>query len=134
MVDKAWFETRMLEKGLSLRMVAHQLDVDPSALSRSLNAKRKLKPGEITRLAAILGASPASILEHVDIAANKGFGEMPQTKLGTPMPVDAGSKPSPSGAKVQHPAFGALKGMITLLPDVDYTEPADPEWGKVYED
>lgn len=33
-----------------------------------------------------------------------------------------------------HPAYGALKGMITLLPDVDYTEPADPEWGKVYED
>lgn len=33
-----------------------------------------------------------------------------------------------------HPAWGALKGMITLLPGVDYTEPADPEWGKVYED
>lgn len=31
-----------------------------------------------------------------------------------------------------HPAFGALKGMITLLPDVDLTEPAYPDWKKLY--
>jgi hypothetical protein len=28
----------------------------------------------------------------------------------------------------RHPAFGALKGMIHILPGVDLTEPADPEW------
>ncbi len=32
------------------------------------------------------------------------------------------------------PLFGCMAGTLTLLPDVDYTEPADPEWGKVYED
>jgi hypothetical protein len=31
----------------------------------------------------------------------------------------------------RHPAWGALAGMITLLPDVDLTEPSDPDWGKL---
>jgi hypothetical protein len=34
----------------------------------------------------------------------------------------------------RHPAFGAWKGRVTLLPDYDYTQPADPDWGKVYEE
>lgn len=32
-----------------------------------------------------------------------------------------------------HPLFGAMKGLITVAPGVDLTEPADPEWGKVYD-
>jgi hypothetical protein len=32
------------------------------------------------------------------------------------------------------PIFGCMKGTLTLLPNVDLTEPADPDWGKVYED
>jgi hypothetical protein len=31
------------------------------------------------------------------------------------------------------PFYGALKGLITIAPGVDLTEPADPDWGKVYE-
>jgi hypothetical protein len=33
-----------------------------------------------------------------------------------------------------HPAFGVWKGLVTLLPDYDYTQPADPDWGKVYDE
>jgi hypothetical protein len=45
-------------------------------------------------------------------------------------------KLSPSSARQRgrHPLFGALKGTITIAPGVDLTEPADPEWGKVYDD
>ena len=32
------------------------------------------------------------------------------------------------------PLFGCLAGTLTLLPDVDYAAPADPDWGKVYDD
>ncbi|WP_292561089.1 hypothetical protein [Mesorhizobium sp.] len=32
------------------------------------------------------------------------------------------------------PLFGCMAGTLTLLPEVDYTAPADPDWGKVYED
>ncbi|HKS17681.1 MAG TPA: hypothetical protein VJS63_00550 [Bradyrhizobium sp.] len=42
---------------------------------------------------------------------------------------------SPPSAKQggRHPLFGALKGLVRIPPGIDLTEPADPEWGKVYE-
>ena len=33
----------------------------------------------------------------------------------------------------RHPIFGALKGFVRIPEGVDLTEPADPDWGKVYE-
>lgn len=29
-----------------------------------------------------------------------------------------------------HPAFGSMKGLITIMPGVDLTEPADGDWGR----
>ena len=34
----------------------------------------------------------------------------------------------------EDPLFGCMAGTLTLLPDYDYTAPAHPEWGKVYDD
>src|ERR1700741_907616 len=34
----------------------------------------------------------------------------------------------------RHPLFGALKGVTRIPHGVDLTEPADPDWGKVYGD
>jgi hypothetical protein len=34
----------------------------------------------------------------------------------------------------QHPAFGALKGMIKIAPGVDLTEPAFPEWADLLDE
>jgi hypothetical protein len=33
----------------------------------------------------------------------------------------------------RHPLFGALKDVTFVPPGVDLTEPADPDWGKVYD-
>jgi hypothetical protein len=33
----------------------------------------------------------------------------------------------------RHPLFGALKGATFVPAGVDLTEPADPDWGKVYD-
>ena len=33
----------------------------------------------------------------------------------------------------RHPLFGALKDVTLVPPGIDLTEPADPDWGKVYE-
>jgi hypothetical protein len=32
-----------------------------------------------------------------------------------------------------YPFYGSMKGLIRIEPGVDLTEPADPDWGKVYE-
>lgn len=43
-------------------------------------------------------------------------------------------KPALSAKKGEHhPIFGALKGSFHIPEGVDLTEPADPDWGKVYE-
>jgi hypothetical protein len=44
-------------------------------------------------------------------------------------------EPIPQAKKNErHPLFGALKGVTLVPPGVDLTEPADPDWGKVYKD
>ncbi len=35
-----------------------------------------------------------------------------------------------SAERLIHPLYGALKGMVRIMPGTDLTEPADPEWGK----
>jgi hypothetical protein len=50
--------------------------------------------------------------------------------------IGAGSAPPQTKARKgeRHPLFGALKDVTFIPPGVDLTEPADPDWGKVYED
>jgi hypothetical protein len=33
----------------------------------------------------------------------------------------------------RHPAFGALAGTVRVMPGVDLTEPADPDWAGLYD-
>jgi hypothetical protein len=40
------------------------------------------------------------------------------------------STPPEMTTAVRHPAFGCMQGTVTLPPDVDLTDPADPEWGR----
>jgi hypothetical protein len=45
------------------------------------------------------------------------------------------AKPAPEAKKAdRHPLFGALKDVTYIPPGIDLTEPADPDWGKVYDD
>jgi hypothetical protein len=53
-------------------------------------------------------------------APGKGLGEAAQPSIGS---EDENLPP--------HPAIGAMKGMLTIMPGVDLTEPADPEWGRM---
>jgi hypothetical protein len=43
-------------------------------------------------------------------------------------------KPAATRKGERHPIFGALKDVTFIAPGVDLTEPADPDWGKVYDD
>ncbi|MGD9502659.1 MAG: hypothetical protein AB7V40_09270 [Methyloceanibacter sp.] len=35
---------------------------------------------------------------------------------------------SKNGRRARHPLFGALKGLVHVMPGTDLTQPADPEW------
>ena len=35
------------------------------------------------------------------------------------------------GGRPRHPLVGWMKGMITIMPGTDLTEPADPDWAKI---
>jgi hypothetical protein len=65
--------------------------------------------------------------EQVDVKSRKiVFRRVEENPVGkSPLP------PAKKGDR--HPMFGALKGLIRIPPGVDLTEPADPDWGKVYE-
>lgn len=63
--------------------------------------------------------------EQVDVKARKVVFRRTEEKL-----ADASARKRRSG---RHPLFGALKGLVRVPPGVDLTEPADPDWGRVYD-
>jgi len=56
------------------------------------------------------------------MAKNSQLGKFPKNRRGKQ--IRPGER---------HPLFGALKDVTFIPPGVDLTEPADPDWGKVYE-
>ena len=65
--------------------------------------------------------------EQVDVKSRRVVFRRVDEKLA----ATTSSPPAKKGG--HHPIFGALKGLVRVAPGVDLTEPADPEWGKVYE-
>lgn len=64
--------------------------------------------------------------------------QIPRKRLQEPLPdkqvpgmeaATSGSSADRSPPDGQHPAFGAMKGLLTASPDLDLTQPVDPEWG-----
>ncbi|OCW58130.1 DUF7662 domain-containing protein [Hoeflea olei] len=74
--------------------------------------------------------------EQVDIAGEKLTFRRIKSKSKAEESPSRGSKASAaSSTQATRPAYyGALKGTLTLDPSLDLTQPADPEWGRVYED
>jgi hypothetical protein len=66
--------------------------------------------------------------EQVDMAARK----LVFRRVGKADPEATASAVVKKGER--HPLFGALKDVTIIPPGVDLTEPADPDWGKVYDD
>lgn len=115
-IDKQWFMDRLAEKGLSLRKVAKLIDLDPGALSNTLNGKRQMKIREIDRIATVLGLSQSEVLSHV--TANLSGSNPPARETAQAAQGVAGRR---------HPLFGCMKGTLTIPHGVDLTEPADPD-------
>lgn len=61
------------------------------------------------------------------VPAGTGFSEMKQAEFGAP-------KATMPGSDKPHPAFGALKGLITIKPGTDLTKPTFEDWKTLYDE
>ena len=78
---------------------------------------------------------------QVDIAGEKlsfvrneqsgGFGEMKQSDFNPPT-ASVAKTAVLDKTPFRHPAWGAMKGMITIVPGVDLTAPSYDDWKKLY--
>jgi transcriptional regulator with XRE-family HTH domain len=149
MIDSAWFYQQLDREGRSLRAMARELGLDPSAVSRMLRGERKMSADEQDGIAAYLGVSLFEVAarrrgDAAGFAAETQEGYVPnapradleKTKTHSAAPWDADPL---GGLNLEATNFydrvrGCMKGTITIAPGVDLTEPADPEWAKVYDD
>lgn len=113
-IDRAWFEQKMARAGLTVRALARRIPMDPAALSRTLNAKRRMQLPEVRRIAEILGTTEHEVMAHASV---------PRPSATTP------AQPAPSRDGKRHPAWGIWSGRVIVRPDYDYTQPVEPEWG-----
>jgi hypothetical protein len=134
---------RLLERAtgqieLSFEEIEQALGFELPASARRYPAWWSNSGGTHVQSAAWRGAGYRT--ENVNIAAGRvrfvpentmGFGEMQQTEFNpkeSAVRKAEGKKPT-SG---RHPAYGALKGLITIPPDVDLTQPAFEDWKSLY--
>jgi hypothetical protein len=78
------------------------------------------------RRAIMLGAKPCNRVEIVAVLRTVREGRESARRVSSASP-DAADAP---GSTPHHPLFGALKGLMQVMPGTDLTEPADPGWGK----
>ncbi|MCV9999852.1 helix-turn-helix domain-containing protein [Pararhizobium sp. YC-54] len=152
-IDTAWFHRQLNRRNQSVRGLARFMNVDPSAVSRMLKGERKMSAEEQDRIAAFFGVSVEEVAAHRR-GEPSGFSESKQEpyqagigtpKLEPPMKMFTEADiihkdgkrwmEGPDGTLLElHPIFGCMKGTMTIPDDLDLTAPADPGWGKVYED
>lgn len=131
----------MKEHNLTVRSMADRLNMHYSALSRTLNGQRRMQVDEIRNIAEIFDRSESEIMAHL-VSSRDGASLAQHSPRSGFMEGQVDFKDDMSGNKKEYivaprgadPLFGCMAGTLTLLPDVDYTAPADPDWGKVYDD
>jgi transcriptional regulator with XRE-family HTH domain len=149
MIDTNWFTQKRLSKNLSQGALANLLGIHPSRMSRLLNGGLKMQISEARALARILGTSEEEVLRHADsrplgagtsVRQAKLRGQTAKAKGGLSpgladdrrsyraAEISPGAQTSGKPSHRVHPAFGSMKGLITLAPGVDLTKPAaDPK-------
>lgn len=70
------------------------------------------------------------VTEQVDVEARKLVFRRAQAGRNVAGLADAPLDGKPEFASQRHPLFGALKGLMRVVPGTDLTQPADPEWGE----
>jgi transcriptional regulator with XRE-family HTH domain len=138
-INSDWFYQQLEAEGRSLRDMARSLGLDPSAVSRMLRGERKMSAEEQDGIAIYFGTSIDEVAMHRR-GEKSGFGERAQEALV--MNVDGTGvvrqrhrdlKPASPDSLFDR-VRNKMAGTVTIPPGVDVTAPADPEWGRVYDD
>ena len=145
-IDSEWFYRMLEDRGTSARALADFLGLDPSSVSRMLKGERKMSAEEPDGIARYLEV-PLELVATHRRGGVAGFGEQGQEAfevdgdvanrpaLGGPdKGVSATAVEGAAARRIRHPIFGCMKGTVTIPDDLDLTAPADPDWGRVYED
>lgn len=139
MIDSEWFYRQLEKEGRSLRAMARALGLDPSAVSRMLKGERKMSADEQDGIADYLGVSLNEVAARRRGEA-AGFAEKGQEGFVVDdrarSETDVGSDERGGEERLTYfeRVRARMKGTVTIPPGVDVTEPADPEWGRVYDD
>lgn len=153
-VDSMWFHERLAERGASLRDMARFMGLDPSAVSRMLSGERKMSAEEQDQIADYFGVPLQEVAAHRrgevegfseekqaiydgERSAQLEYDEQPMKMFTEDDIIHKDGKrwmDLDDGTLVElHPAYGCMKGTLTIPEDLDLTAPADPDWGKVYD-
>jgi len=71
-IDKDWFFQRLEKLGKTVRGLAKQLDIDPSAVSRMFGGTRKMKLSEAENIARFLETTTEEVLSKAGIPLKEG--------------------------------------------------------------
>jgi transcriptional regulator with XRE-family HTH domain len=149
-IDSEWFRQMLKQQGKSVRGLARFMGMDPAAVSRMLNGLRSMSAAEQDKVSEYLGVGLEEVAVHRSTFEG-GFAEKKQEAYAAPsepgvrktdikMFTEAdiiykdGERwmQGPDGLIRVHPAFGCMKGTMTIPDDLDLTAPND-DWGSVYE-
>ena len=148
-IDSIWFYDKLAAKGMSLRDMARSMSLDPSAVSRMLNGERKMSAEEQDQIANFLGVDLQEVASHRR-GDPLGFSEKKQAsyRSGPVQPNSAAKMFTENdiiykdgkrwmeledGTLLElHPAYGCMKGTLTIMRGVDLTAPMDWDdaWGE----
>ncbi|MBL0375311.1 helix-turn-helix transcriptional regulator [Rhizobium sp. KVB221] len=142
MIDSDWFYRQLEREGRSLRDMAKALGLDPSAVSRMLRGERKISAEEQDGIAKYFGVPLSEVAARRRGDVVSGFGERgrePFSAGSTTTSVASTGKSDVDLGNATAGNFydrirGCMKGTVTIPSGVDLTEPADPEWAKLYDD
>lgn len=65
--DKEWFVRKLEENNKTLRGLARHMELDPSAVSRMLDGKRRMKMDEANSVASFLSVTVDEVLSHAGV-------------------------------------------------------------------
>lgn len=132
MIDSEWFYRQLDARGHSIRGLGRAMGLDPSAVSRMLKGTRKMSADEQDEIADYLGV-PLSEVAARRRGQPQGLAERGQDVF-VHEPSARVRPQAEAGASYYDRIRSKMQGTVTVMPGVDVTQPADAEWGRVYED